>query len=134
MFSRNTCSSSIDDDALAIALQAVGDCTLSADCLTSYNQYYGGWATVVDGKIVVGDLTKETQAKFSQQYYRSGSLLASVSWYSTHTDGYSITKYVPWEFDASDPDRPTIEQKVLNGFTLATFSGCLLYTSPSPRD
>jgi len=139
MFSRYTCSSSIDDDALAVALQAVGDCTLSADCLTSYNQYYGGWATVVDGKIVVGDLTEETQVKFSKQYLLGTEVeqspYVSISWYNT--DGLTIPTtqlYVPWY---SPPSEGTIiEQDALQGFTLtvnnlhiqAGFAGTYLIT------
>ena len=110
--SRYNCSSSIDDEALAATL---GDCLMTQDCVTSYNQYYGGWATVVENEIVVGDLTEETQNKFHVQYIFKSELLASISWYSES----GVTVYrdyaVPWRSFLLPTD-VIVEQRVLEGF------------------
>ena len=80
--SRYSCSSSIDDDARVTVLSNVGDCEVFAPCVTSYNQYFGGWATVVDGAIVDGDLTPTTKDKFSVKFLTQESTYASAFWRS----------------------------------------------------
>jgi len=116
MFSCYNCSSSIDDDARTTALQAVGDCTISADCLTAYNEYFGGWATAVGGEIVVGDLTDKTKANFNTQYIprANTAAYASISWAGGNVSvGYKTS--VPWSFDA--PSTIVVNQ-TLKDFTV----------------
>lgn len=117
MFSCYNCSSSIDDNALTTALQAVGDCTVSSDCLTAYNEYFGGWATAVGGEIVVGDLTDETIANFNTQYIplANSAGFASVSWVGESADVSVISKgLVPWSFATTSP----VVRQNLNDFTI----------------
>jgi len=114
MLSCYNCSSSIDSDAFTTALQAVGDCTVSSDCLTAYNEYFGGWATTVGGEIVVGDLTDETITNFNTKYIpvvEAQNNYAYINW-SKATIQLDFNGLVPWNV-ASIPVQTT-----LKGFTI----------------
>jgi len=115
MFSCYSCSSSIDSDALTTALQAVGDCSvISPDCLTAYNEYFGGWATAVGGEIVVGDLTDETVTNFNTKYIpvvEAQNNYAYINW-SKAQYRLNYNDLVPWNV-VSIPVQTT-----LKGFTI----------------
>ena len=121
--SRYSCSSSVDDEATTV-LNNLGDCPLYPACVTSYNQYFGGWATVVGGDIVVGDLTALTQEKFSGTFLPQESTATYASAFWVKEDGLEtpdgVLYVLPWN-SASVP--PVFDwTNNLSGFTIENFS------------